>query len=426
MSSDRASLRAGVMSLLVVLASVGCSPVQPADGLAALWPLQVLGNQPTLPGTDDAYQEQESNDTFQLADIITDTQDVTFFGTITGGATTVDRDVYRFDSVAAGDRVTIRLSPANGGSFLVGILDQNYNLLQQMSTSGTWLVPWEMSVVLRQASEHVYVVVAGRSSSATSYDYVVQYAVDTGIGVPGYNPQTVVLYFSGADNVRIGGSSPVQVPAFDAARISSRFAGQTETIIAQVLERLQEDYASLGIQVYRQGDAAIPAGSVTNLYFGTYNADLLGLADSIDAYNNDTSESAIVFTDTFALFEPLLPSVEEMSQCLANVASHELGHLLGLRHTADVQDLMDITANAREMLDDQWFRIASMHSSVLPVGFQDAPSLLAWGLGGILGPVPSGKPTVARQRPAGASTEDFHIPHGLLGTCAYEDPPVTH
>jgi hypothetical protein len=293
-----------------------------------------------------------------------------------------------------------------------------------MSTSGAWFTPWETNVVLREATQHVYVVVAGRSPSATSYGYALQYVVETGVGVPAYNPQVVVLYFSGASNVRIGGSSPIQVPAFDVVRISSRFAGQTETVITQVMNLLRQDYAGLGIEVYRQGDPAIPAGAVSNLYFGTYNAELLGLADSVDAFNEDTTESAIIFTDTFALFEPLLPSVEEMSQCLANVASHEFGHLLGLRHTADVEDLMDVTANAREMLDDQWFRTAAMHSSILPLGFQNAPSLLAWAVGGTLGPVPSGKPAVARQRPAGATTEDFHIPHGLLGTCAYEDVPA--
>lgn len=408
----------------VALSSIGCNPTQVADGLGSLWPLQVLGSQPTLPGSNGGYQEQEANDTFQSADIITNTQNATVVGTITGKTVVVDQDVYRFDAVASGDRITVRFVANSGGDFSIGILDENYNLIQQMSLSGIWLIPWEIDVVVRASTDHVYVVVAGRWPSTTSHPYAMQYMVETNVGVPACNPQVVVLHFDGASNVRIGGSSPVQVPAFDASRISSRFAGQTETMIAQVMDLLRQDYAGLGIEVYRQGDPTVPAGAVSNLYFGTYNSDLLGLADSVDAYNEDISESAIIFTDTFALFEPLLPSVEEMSQCLANVASHEFGHLLGLRHTADVQDLMDITANAREMLDDQWFRTAAMHSSILPLGYQNAPSLLAWAVGGTLDPVPAGKRTVARQRPVGAKTEDFHIPHGLLGTCAYEDVPA--
>lgn len=423
MSRPREIPRACIAGLLIILASMGCTPAQTGD-LSSLWPLQVLGNQPTLPGSEGTYQEQESNDTFASADIITGAQNVTLLGAITGGTVAIDKDVYRFDSAAAGDRVTVAFSPSSGGDFTIGILDASYNVIQQMSTSGSWFTPWETNVVLREATDHVYVIVAGRSASSTSYGYGLQFVVEAGIGIPAYNPQVVVLNFSGASNVRIGGSAPIEVPAFDATRISSRFAGQTETMIAQIMTLLQQDYAGLGIQVFRQGDPAIPSGAASNLYFGTYNADLLGLADSVDAYNADTSESAIIFTDTFALFEPLLPSVEEMSQCLANVASHEFGHILGLRHTNDAQDLMDITANARELLDDQWFRTAPMHSSILPLGFQDAPSLLAWGVGGTLGPVPSGKPAVKRQRPIGATTEDFHIPHGLLGTCAYEDVPV--
>ena len=52
--------------------------------------------------------------------------------------------------------------------------------------------------------------------------------------------------------------------------------------------------------------------------------------------------------DTFEAFDPLRPSVAAMSQAIANVACHEIGHLLGLVHTQSPNDIMDVTASLRQ------------------------------------------------------------------------------
>ena len=80
---------------------------------------------------------------------------------------------------------------------------------------------------------------------------------------------------------------------------------------------------------------------------------------------------------------------------------------------------MDITASARQMLLDQWFTKAPLHESVMPVGDQDAPSMLSWTVGGELEPESAGK-IVRRQRAldVAGGPDDFYIPRWQLGTCA--------
>jgi len=77
------------------------------------------------------------------------------------------------------------------------------------------------------------------------------------------------------------------------------------------------------------------------------------------------------------------------------------------------------------MLADQQFRNASLHESVMPLGFQNAPALLEWAVGGSLASRTVPKVDAVRQRPAQAGEpDDFYIPHGLLGTCATEERPA--
>jgi hypothetical protein len=182
----------------------------------------------------------------------------------------------------------------------------------------------------------------------------------------------IVLEFDGAVGARAGGRGPMDIPPFDAAAIDSRYAGRTGEMIDAIVRFVRQDFAGLNVAFYRSGDPAIPDHDTTSLYFGLYDEGLLGLADYVDVQNANLNQAAIIYTETFELFMPFNPSVEQMAQTIANVASHEAGHLLGLHHTEDVRGIMDISASAFEMTLDQTFRRSKLERNVFRVGAQDS------------------------------------------------------
>ena len=98
--------------------------------------------------------------------------------------------------------------------------------------------------------------------------------------------------------------------------------------------------------------------------------------------NGEPTQEAIIFTDTFQAFLSIRPTETEMCQALANVTSHEIGHLLGLVHTADPNGIMDVTASLFDLVEDQMFRASPIDDSVFPIGVQDAPMQLLAYIGG--------------------------------------------
>ena len=170
---------------------------------------------------------------------------------------------------------------------------------------------------------------------------------------------------------------------------------------------VRADYEGLNVYFHSSRDGPPPDEAYSTLHFGQYDRDLLGVAENIDEYNLDVSQAAIIFTDTFAAFAVLNPSVEEIAQALANVASHETGHLLGLYHCTDTRAVMDVTASLRQMLGDQSFARAPLQDEYFPVGYQDAVQMLIENVGG--------DPTLAKQAAAAQLTQRsswYDLPDG--------------
>ncbi len=368
------------------------------------------------------YNEVEPNDSWDDANWVDLQSDAVETGSVSVeldgsiGAMRQDFDVFALGAAVLGRRVQADLA-ANGDALQLGLFDDQGHVLAYIDPRSATAGPGRIDIVLHESTSQLYAIVGTRSASTEDRPYSVHVEIGQAESAPPVATQNVVFVLSGATQVRIGSRSPVDVPPFDIARINSAFAGRTEGAIELLMQIVREDYDGLNVVFYRDDDPDAPADDCTKIYFGSTDTALLGLADNIDPYNADATQSAIIYTDTFSLFNQLNPSLENIVQVLANVASHETGHLLGLRHTADIQDLMDVTASARQMMADQWFKTATLDDSVMPYGVQDAPTMLSWALGDHKSSTTTKllSRRVVAAPPTGGT--DFYIPRSMLADC---------
>jgi len=297
-----------------------------------------------------------------------------------------DVDVYDLGAVEAGTRVLVEVATGDGLDAALALFDDTGSSLLVNDHRNVYKGRQEpyLDVVMRRSSAHCYVTVAATPGYGDEGEYALQASLESGAALNTTQPQTVLLVFNGGSNVSVGGRSPVTVPAFDAARISSSFAGQTDRMVRLLIEKIRADYAGLEVNIVSTSEGASFDGFSTRLYFGTLDSGLLGLADGVDEFNSDKVQNAIVFTDTFEVFNQLTPSVDEMATALANVASHEIGHLLGLVHTHDPDGIMDVTASLNRLMVDQDFRWSPLYGQVYPMGHQDGLQYLLDSVGGAL------------------------------------------
>lgn len=430
------------MGFCALAAWTGCLPTEPST--IGTWPEEVLSATPSSPGDSGdsdpgsgpaasvpsgdspgepsavvhiQHNEVEPNDLWENAEQVAFSGSADLIGTIAASTSTKDVDIYDLGPAFAGQNLQADIDVFGGTDVQLGFLDEHGHILAYIDPISPTAGPQVIDIVINQDTSVLYAMVATRSTSSADRSYTVHVTLQ-GSETPAARPQVVVLVFQGAGQVRIGFRPAVDVPAFDIGAVNSQFWGRTEEAIELLMQIVREDYEGLGVDVRRDADPTIPAGDHTYIYFGTSDTRLLGLADNIDPFNADSTQSAIIYTDTFSLFNQLNPGFEGTVQVLANVASHEVGHLLGLRHTADPEDLMDVTATARQMLMDQWFKPGNLHVSVLPAGVQDGPTMLSWAVGGQLLPkVTSKMYAQARTIDSTGRELDFYVPRSLLGDC---------
>ncbi len=327
--------------------------------------------------------ETEGNDSFdRAANLNLDVNEpVSLVGSIGGSG---DVDVYDIGPVIAGDRIVVEVLGSGGLDAIAALFDDAENLFylnDDRNYFARQLNPY-IEFVSRRASDHCYVAVASSPGTQSHGDYILHAVVmDEGAEIE-VRPQTVLLNFDGADSVEFGGRPAVMIPRFDAGDISERLSGMSDELIALILEMVREDYVGLDVSFMTSRDGIDPPADATVLHFGAYDRALLGIAENVDEFNERRVQEAIVFTDTFAVFNVLQPSMEQYAQSLANVASHEAGHLLGLVHTSDRYGVMDVTATLRQLTRNQAFSRSNLERSSFPIGFQDSVQSLAEAIGG--------------------------------------------
>lgn len=327
--------------------------------------------------------EQGLNETFQSAETLDLTIGHTY--TIEGAFDSADDvDVYDGGAMSAGDRMVAELVTDSGVEGAIALFDGAGDSLLISDTATAYKGrrgPY-IDLVLRNDAEHAYLAVALTPGTQTIGNYTLAVQRIRANRAPAPTPQTILLNFDGATGIGLAGENNGAVPPFDAADISPAFEGLTDPIVERLVSEVRADYVGLNVRILSTSEGAVDDGLMSRIHFGTYDAALLGVAQNVDEYNAETRQDAVVFTDTFSVFNALEPSPEQIAQALANVASHEIGHLLGLVHTADHADIMDITASLSQLLDDQAFKEADIHPSVFILGKQDAPDYLVDSVGG--------------------------------------------
>lgn len=333
-------------------------------------------------GGSTAFVESSQNDVFIVAESVPLSDDpLLIHGDIDSGH---DVDVYDLGPVTLGDRVIVNMSTSASLNGAIGLFDATGAALLINDHRNVYLGRTEpfVDVVIRHESSACYVAVSSTPGYESVGDYALAASKEFGVEAPPPRPDVVLLVFDGGSGVRISSRSPVDVPAFDAANISSSYADETDLMVDAIVARIREDYAPYDVFVRSTSEGDQFEAGDSRIYFGTYDAALLGVAEGIDEFNGTTSQQAIVFTDTFRAMTRLDPTVEAISQAIANVASHEIGHLLGMVHTSDPYGVMDVTASLSQLLDDQVFSRSPIFGDAFPVGVQDAVRYLLDTVGG--------------------------------------------
>ncbi len=279
-------------------------------------------------------------------------------------------------------------------------------------------------MAIRRQSQACYIAMASTPGFTSQGDYLLGASLEFPAPIPQPSPDVVLLDFGGGRNVKVGTRAAIDVPAFDAAQISARYAGMTATLAEAVVELVRGDFAGYDVTILSTTEGAQADGTMSRVRFGAFDEALLGVAEGVDEYNAIAGQQAMVFTDTFEAFMRLDPSVSEMAQAIANVASHEIGHLLGLVHTSDPAELMDVTASLNELLHDQDFGTAPIYEAVFPLGHQDSVQLLLDAVGGdaeVVQQKAQGRAAAVR-RVREDSTEPPARETLLLGTCGLDSP----
>lgn len=333
--------------------------------------------------TDNGTSDVEPNDTFdQAVPIALDANGhASISGTINSSN---DVDVYSLGEFNAGDRIVIDVGTNNNrldadaavfdqsGELVYENDDRNYDLNQ--------LDPF-INFVFRHNSSPYYVAIATSPLNDNSADQIGDYDiainVTRGGTVPATASQIVVLDDNGG-SATIGGTT-YNAKSFDTADIAAAYAGMTEAVLSQIITTIQQNFDGMQLQVLvASRDGELSGCVASTVLLGGSSADAYGLSEQIDFYNQDLCDKAIIFTDLFTprQFDGTLTATE-LGTAIGNVATHEIGHLLGLNHVDNPHDLMDTTGGADTFLWDQTFMTSVLDDTIFPIGAQDGAQLLS-------------------------------------------------
>ncbi len=152
--------------------------------------------------------------------------------------------------------------------------------------------------------------------------------------------QVVVLDMDGAEGVVYRG--PVTVGPFDVAALdlSGPLAGQGQALASRIVAELARTFAGTGLVFTTQDPGPSQAHSTVYITAGLppFKAwgQISGLAERVDLGNRCVQDQALVFAGGLAAWAS---DLEGLARAIAQVAAHEVGHLVGYVHTEDAEGL---------------------------------------------------------------------------------------
>jgi hypothetical protein len=303
-----------------------------------------------------------------------------------------DVDVFALGSGLYGDRITIDVTGHDGLNTVAALFDANQEIIDANDDRSYYMSQTNPYIAntLRADSGTLYLTIAVSrathfANAGGRYDngsYSIRISRQPDQAVSSVKPQIVYLDFVGGANVRIASEPIEQMRPFSAESISARLAGQTPYIRSLMLDHMRKDFANYNVVLVDGSQSPAPSVPHSKLYVGNYNASYLGLADNVDTGNSSLEQKAIIYAEDLSMYESLQPTAEEVGIALANIASHELGHLLGLEHANEQGDLMATAASARQILEvDAVFKRSRVQTAVFPIGMQNGPTLLMQNVG---------------------------------------------
>jgi hypothetical protein len=362
--------------LAAILGSWGCPTAQPNPN----------GGNPTASTINMAGQavDTEPNDTFDQAQTVTfdDSGALHITGRI---STSSDVDVYAVGPMTAGDRLIIDAGTTGNLDSDVAVFDEAGRLtFENDDRSTTNLNPF-LNEVVRETSSTYFVAIAASgladpNRTTGPYDMTIQ--VTRGGQVPPTAGQVVVLDFTGG-TITVPGDQTYTVGPFDAGQIDPAYVGLTVPVEQQIYNTVTKDYTGLQLDVRVLPGSPVPAaGTFSRVLFGGTSADAFGISQDVDSYNANPSDMSIIFTQMFTpnRFGRALTAAQ-LGLAIGNVTSHEIGHLLGLNHVDNINDLMDTTGGPSTLLLNQMFMNSPLDPTIFPIGTQDGRMLLQETLG---------------------------------------------